>query len=160
MKNLVISLLVGLLVGSLVTGVVIWKIMPGMMLEVKESNYPLEETVSRIEQVAKDSNWQVPKIYNLQNSLHEAGYDDFGSLRVLSMCQADHAYKILTDDNNKKVSSMMPCRIGVYEDSDGKVFISRMNIGLMSKMFGGTIETVMGKVAAEEDRMLEGIIKQ
>ncbi len=160
MINPLVGLLVGLVVGSLVTGVIIWKVMPRMMLEVKESNFPLEETVSRIEQVATENNWQVPKIYNLKNSLNEAGYKDFSSLKILSMCQPDYAYQILTDDDNKKVSSMMPCRIGVYEDASGRVLISRMNIGLMSKMFGGTIESVMGNVAAEEDRILEEIVKQ
>ena len=70
------------------------------------------------------------------------------------MCQPDHAHKILSDDRNKKVSSMMPCRIGVFEDHMGKTYLSRMNIGLMSKMFGGTIELVMGTVAKEEHSML------
>ena len=45
----------------------------------------------------------------------------------------------------------MPCRIGVYETKDGKVHIAEMDIGLMSKMFGGTIVKVMAKVAQEEE---------
>ena len=159
MKNLVFGV-IGLVIGSLVTGLVVWNVMPSMMLEVVESKLPFEETVTYIKSSAVESGWQVPKIYNIQNSLNQAGYDDFGSLKILSMCQPDHAYKILSDENNRQVSSMMPCRIGVYEDSDGRVLISRMNIGLMSKMFGGTIETVMGAVAEEEDRMLSEIIVQ
>ena len=38
--------------------------------------------------------------------------------------------------------------------------LSGMNIGLMSKMFGGTIEKIMGEVAKEEKDMLEGIIQE
>ena len=52
----------------------------------------------------------------------------------------------------------MPCRVGVYETKDGQVYISEMNIRLMSKMFGGIIEKVMGRVAEEEEEMLKDII--
>ena len=52
----------------------------------------------------------------------------------------------------------MPCRIGVYETQSGKVMISGMNMGLMSKMFGGNIAKVMGGVAEEEDEMLDQVV--
>ncbi len=52
----------------------------------------------------------------------------------------------------------MPCRISIYETYAGEVYISRMNIGLMSKLFGGKIEEVMAKVAAEEASIVERII--
>ncbi len=54
----------------------------------------------------------------------------------------------------------MPCRFGVYETKDGQVYISGMNIGLMSKMFGGIIEEVMGRVTEEEKEMLKDIIEE
>jgi len=54
---------------------------------------------------------------------------------------------------------MMPCRIGIYE-ADGEVYVTRLNIGLMSKMFGGSIADVMGKVSDEEHRMLSAIIAE
>ena len=77
----------------------------------------------------------------------------------MSLCQADHAYNILKNDIDKKVTAIMPCRIGVYEDKDGKVFVSGMNMGLMSKMFGGNIAKVMSGVAEEEHRILKDVIK-
>jgi len=158
MRSLVFGIIIGLVIGSLATGILVWKMMPSMMLEVKESKLPFEESVALIKSKALDKGWQVPKIYDLQNSLVEAGYKEFGRVKILSMCQPDHAYKILSIEENKKISSMMPCRIGVYESKNGKTYIARMNIGLMSKMFGGTIEEVMGKVAAEEHDMLHELI--
>jgi hypothetical protein len=53
----------------------------------------------------------------------------------------------------------MPCRMGMYETQDGKVMISGMNMGLMSKMFGGNIAKVMGGVADEEAAMLATVVK-
>jgi uncharacterized protein (DUF302 family) len=132
--------------------------MPSMMVEVERSKLSFDDTVNTIQEKALANDWQVPKIYDIQASLMKSGYQDMTKLKILSMCQPDHAYGILSDDANKMVSSMMPCRIGVFENKDGEVFISRMNIGLMSKLFGGKIETVMGKVADEENRMLEGVL--
>lgn len=158
MSNLVIGLLIGVIAGGLVVGLVFWKMMPKMMLNIKKSKLSFEQTVEMIESKALAKGWQVPKIYDLQNSLVEAGYKQFGRLKILSMCQPDHAHKILSIEENKKISSMMPCRIGVYESADGETYISQMNIGLMSKMFGGTIETVMGEVAAEEHEMIHELV--
>lgn len=158
MSKMIYGLLIGLVIGAAIAGFVFWKAMPSMMFEIEESKLPFDETVAEIEQAAIEAGWQVPKIYDIKSSLNKAGYAKFGNLKILSMCQPHHAYSILSDDANKMVSSMMPCRIGVYEDYDGRVLISRMNVGLMSKMFGGSIEKVMGAVGAEQARMLSHIL--
>ena len=78
-------------------------------------------------------------------------------VKILSVCQPDDAHKILSEDENKMVTAIMPCRIGVYQTGDGKTYVSTMNIGLMSKMFGGTIAEVMGGVAAKEQQIMQPI---
>ena len=150
----------GLVIGLIVMGVAVWTLMPGMMITVHESKLGFEETVSAINESAIERGWTVPKIYDIQASLKKAGHEDMTRVKILSICQPDHAYSILKDDTNKKVTAIMPCRIGVYETADGRVFISEMNIGLMSKMFGGTIAEVMGGVAEEEKEMLRDIVKE
>jgi hypothetical protein len=53
---------------------------------------------------------------------------------------------------------MMPCGIAVWEDDEGGVWISRMNTGLMGKIFGGTIARVMGgMVARDESKITAGV---
>jgi uncharacterized protein (DUF302 family) len=79
---------------------------------------------------------------------------------VLSLCKPKYAGEILSDDERKRVLAMMPCRIGVYESDRGDVFITQMNTGLMSKMFGGVVEKVMAEVSAEEHQMLNPLIRQ
>ena len=138
----------------------VWNIMPSQMLTVHESALDFDQTVATIETRATEAGWQVPKIYNLQQSLIKAGHSDMTRLSVISLCQPDHAYNILSDDDNKRVAAMMPCRIGIYETADGAVRVVGMNMGLMSKMFGGAIEEVMGKVSSEEAAMLKGILRE
>ena len=156
--NKVIILIVGLIVGVAATVAIGGAAMPSMMLEVRQSRLAFDETVTAIETAAINQGWQVPKIYDLQQSLIKAGHENMTRMRILSLCQPDHAYNILSDDKNKMVAAMMPCRIGVFETADGKVYVSQMNIGLMSKLFGGKIEEVMGKVATEEETMLRDLL--
>lgn len=158
MKTGVLLFLGGLVVGAIVMGVVMWMAMPGLMLNVSMSNLDFEETVSAIEQAAVEQGWMVPKVYDIQKSLQNAGHSDMTRVKVISICQPHHAYDILEDDGNKKVTAIMPCRIGIYEDQSGQVYVSEMNIELMSRMFGGTIAEVMGGVAAEEEEIFKGII--
>jgi uncharacterized protein (DUF302 family) len=157
MKTGIVLFLGGLVVGAIVMGVVMWMAMPGLMLNVNRSNLDFEETVSTIERAAVDQGWMVPKVYDIQKSLRNAGHSDMTRVKVIPICQPHHAYDILEDDG-KKVTAIMPCRIGIYEDQSGQVYVSEMNTELMSKMFGGTIAEVMGGVAAEEEEILKGII--
>ena len=61
---------------------------------------------------------------------------------------------------DRYISVMMPCTFAVWQGDDQKVYISRMNMGLMAKLFGGNIARVMGgKVAEDEKKILAGILK-
>ena len=152
-----IKFISGLLLGAVAMGAAVWVLMPGLMLEVHESKLDFDQTVTAIEQAYKANDWKVPHIYNIQKTLQSNGYPDVTPIKILSVCQPDDAYKILSEDANKKVTAVMPCRIGVYQAEDGKTYVSVMNIGLMGQMFGGTIAEVMGQVAAKERQIMEPI---
>ncbi len=74
---------------------------------------------------------------------------------LINLYQANHAYNILKEDNNKVISVMMPCTISVYQKSNGLVYVGTMNAGLLGTMFGGTVAEVMGgAVAAQQHKFL------
>lgn len=150
-------ILIGVLLGAAVALAVGWHILPDLMIKTEASNHNFDDTVKKIESKALKRGWMVPKIYDMQYSLQLAGHDDMSRLKVISLCLPDQAYSILSDDYNKKISSMMPCRVGVFEAADGKVYITRMNLDLISRMFGGKIEDVLTRVDTEEDLLLEDI---
>jgi len=150
--------ILGLFLGIIGTGFTVWTIMPKLMIQIHRSNKPFEETVSTIENNALRQQWKVPKIYDIQKTLHDADHADMTPLKILSICQPHHAYNILKDDRDKIVSAIMPCRVGVYQGKDGYTYIAEMNMGLMSQMFGGTIARVMGGVAMEEKAMIQPLI--
>jgi len=49
------------------------------------------------------------------------------------------------------VSSMMPCRVAVYEDEEGRVIVSHMNADLVSKLFGGNIAAIIADATSETE---------
>jgi hypothetical protein len=49
---------------------------------------------------------------------------------------------------------MMPCRVSVYPTTDGQVIISRVNTGLVSKLFGGPVAEVMAQATSESKQIL------
>jgi uncharacterized protein (DUF302 family) len=70
------------------------------------------------------------------------------------MCEPNAAVELLLKDEYKQLTAMMPCTIAVYEKSDGKTYISMMNLELMGKMYGGDVETMAVKLAPQMDAML------
>lgn len=155
----VTSIMTGLVAGVVLTGVAAWVMMPQVMITTHESRLGFDETLQTLQSTAAAKKWVVPKVYDLQASLKKEGYADMTRLSIISLCQPEYAYNILKNDADKRVSAVMPCRMGMYETQDGKVMISGMNMGLMSKMFGGNIAKVMGGVADEEAAMLATVIK-
>ncbi len=153
------SFLIGLIAGIILTGILVWKLMPKLMLTVRKSKLGFSETISSIEEQATKHGWAVPKIYNLQKTLQEAGHEDMTQVQIISLCQPDHAYRVLQNDENKKIAGIMPCRIGVYTDAKGDVYLTKMNVKLMSKMFGSTVAKVMSSVADEEKWILQDVVE-
>jgi len=160
-KNSVLKFVIALIAGVLLTGIVVWQVMPRMMINVHQSRLNFEDTVSAVnESVTKQKDWKVPAIFDIQKNILDAGHQDMTKVKIVSLCQPHYAKKILESDDDKKVSTMMPLGIGIYETKGGQVYISTMNIGIMGMMFGGTIADVMEDAGEDIEEMLEDIAKE
>lgn len=149
----------GLVFGVILTGVLVWLVMPGMMIVTHESKLGFEDTIAAIQQAMDVEDWASPGTINLNKSMAKHGEQFDPQVRVIQLCKAPYAREVLTTD--RYVSCLMPCTISVWEDDAGKVHVSKMNTGLMGKMFGGTIAKVMGgKVADEEKAILASVVKE
>jgi len=129
--------------------------MPQMLLE-RASPLGFDETLARIEKNAKELGWKVPKKWkvNFRGNMKRATGKDIGPNRVLKMCEPNAAVDLLVQDRYKMLTAMMPCTIAVYEKSDGKAYVSMMNLELMGKMYGGDVETMAVKLAPQMEQML------
>lgn len=74
---------------------------------------------------------------------------------LVNLCNAEHAYKAIAQDDNKKISVFMPCTISVYEKNDGTTWIGYMNAKLLGDMFGGAVAETMAEVNADQQDFIK-----
>lgn len=158
MKNILL-ILTGFVFGIAAAVFIFIKIFPSQMILTKESRYGLDETVDMIDSSSAENGWAVAKIWDLGDRMIKAGYEDAPNVKVVEICHAENTYNVLKNQDDMFISVLMPCRMAVYEYSDGRTFISRMNIGLLSRLFSPNVETVMTGVAEDDKKILSGIIK-
>jgi uncharacterized protein (DUF302 family) len=152
------SLFLGVIIGFLLMGVAVWFAMPPMMINVHKSAQGFDETVTAVENaVAAQPGWKVAKVFDIQKNIIDAGHEGMTRVKIVTLCNPHYANRILTEDRDKVVSTMMPLGIGVYETADGSVYMSEMNVGLVGMMFGGTIAEVMGDASADIGKMMAAV---
>ena len=127
-----------------------------MFLE-NESKYNFAETVEKLTAEIEKKTWKVIVVHDLQETLKKNGTDVL-PIKVFALCHPKHSSKILLKDDERIISSLMPCRVSVYEKSNGKSYISRMNTGVLAKSFGGIVEEVMVASSNEVEEILSSLI--
>jgi len=159
-KSLGINLSIGigaLIAGILITLVILYMSAPGMMMMEDESKYDFEETVDRFETAVNEAGWSIAGHHDMQAVLDSHGHDII-NIEIFELCSSKYSAQILKLDDERIVSPLMPCRISIYEKSDGKTYIGRMNSTLMARPFGGVINEVMQQAAMETEEILDGLI--
>ena len=150
MKHLVLSIAIGLISLTAFS-------QKQLMLE-NESKKSFEQTIEWIEKIAKEHKWKVTHVTDLQMSMEKNGYKVL-PVKVLALCQPHHAVKVLGKDDERIVSPMMPCRVSVYEKSDGKTYLSRMNTKMMAANFEGPVKELMVVTFDEIEKMIKPILE-
>ena len=152
----VLQVLIWVIVGMVLMGLIVWFTMPLLMLVKLRSKLTYDETISALsENLTKKQDWKVLNVNDYKKST-----EDFVTLeRVgsVNICNPRYASKILADDKNRGVTAFMPLGLGVYEDKKGQVFVSKLNVGLLGKMFGGTISEVMGAAGKDLSEVVNSV---
>jgi len=127
-----------------------------MLIEV-ESPLGFDETLVKLEENARYMGWKVPKKWkiNFQKNLQKVTGVDIGKNEVLKMCEPEAAARILVHDEYKLLTTMMPCTISVYEKSNGKTYISIMNMEMLGMIYGGVIAEIAAELAPQMMEMIK-----
>jgi uncharacterized protein (DUF302 family) len=128
------------------------------MLIESLSKFDFPTTIDKLNSIVIESGWKIPAVHDLQNTIKNFGKDIL-PIKVLEICHPKHSSRLLELNDERIVSTFMPCRISVYEKSDGKVYISRLNGALLSKSFGGIVEEVMSLANNEMEDMIRPLIR-
>jgi uncharacterized protein (DUF302 family) len=137
-----VSLVVGFVLGVAATGIAGWVAMPGMMIVTGQSRLGFDETVAALDDAITKQGWTSPGTMDMQASLAKHGHAFPHRVKIIKLCHPQYASDVLTTDRH--IACLMPCSIAVWEGDDANVYISKMNTGLMGKIFGGNIAKVMG----------------
>ncbi len=115
-----------------------------------------KETLAKLEANAKALGWKAPKKWkiNFQLNLKHVTGRDIGKTRVLGLCAPEAAADILEHDELKMLTAMMPCNIAVYEKSDGKTYISMLNMEALGDLYGDVVKKAAAELAPQLKQML------
>ncbi len=159
MKNYLIGGLGGFVLGIALTFYLVFAMSADLMLLEDESQYNFEQTEAKLRESIKAQGWVVPTVHDLQKSMAKFGHE-IKPVKVFEVCEPNIANKVLSASDDRIVSSLMPCRISIYEKNDGKTYISRMNSGLMAQVMSPLIIEVMSEASAQNEVILEAILKK
>jgi uncharacterized protein (DUF302 family) len=157
MKKMLTGLILGGFIGLAIAFAAVYFSAPSMMFKENKSTHDFETTIAELEKSVEAHGWKIPHVNDLQATMKKFG-KEVRQVKVYEICQPDHAYKILSQDDERIVSALMPCRIAVYEKSDGTVYLSVLNAGLMSKPMNRLIRSTMSDAAAETEAILLPLI--
>ena len=144
-------MLLGLLIAFFIT--------PSLMFRQDQHQQDFDATVAALEEVIEKRGWKTPVIHDLQATMKKFG-KDVRSVKVLEICHPDHSYEILSQGEERIVSSMMPCRISVYEKEDGSVWISRINYCIKAKPMSPVIRKTMSAAAADVEEIIAEVMQE
>lgn len=157
-KRMLLGAGLGFVAGVAMTAVLTVVGMRSLMIVRKQSTKGFDETVAELEKQVKANGWSMPGVVDLTASMTKQGVDFKPRVKLIKLCKAEYAAEVLAD--NRHLATLMPCTLAVYEGDDGGVYVSKMNTGLMGKVFGGTVARVMGGfVSRDEARMLESVVR-
>ena len=120
------------------------------------SKYGFEETMNQLTELVPENEWKIIQILDLQETMRKNGKDVL-PVKVVEMCKPDYAYQLLSEDSQRIYSNMMPCRVSVYEKSDGNTYISRMNSAMFAEQIGGVMQGVMSNAFDDVEKMIKGM---
>lgn len=122
-----------------------------------ESKLSFTQTIDSLKHFGNQNGWKVLTIHDLQQSLKKNGKEVL-PINVIELCNPKYSYEVIKDDNSKLISTMMPCRISVYEKANGKTYISRVNPEFLSNNFNDSKSEGMAKAIEEIENILNKLI--
>jgi uncharacterized protein (DUF302 family) len=127
-----------------------------MLFKQVKSPYDFDKTVKvLVERINKQPGWHVVTVIDQEKEILKYGGPDVGPVKIIKFCNAKYAGEMLSNDRTKFMAVKMPLSIAVYQDSNGRVYISLMNGYLLTRMLSLTPESkIMEKVVRDIQAIL------
>lgn len=134
------------------------KLMAAMMSEQK-SRLGYKETIAALQETAKKRGWEVGPAMDMQQAMIKAGQKGARPFTMLTMCKKDLAENLLKAQMANKAMPFAPCRLSVFEGTDGKTYIAKPNTEMMAQTAAPAFAPLLKKFVEEEKALLAGIVE-
>ncbi|MEI6852332.1 MAG: DUF302 domain-containing protein [Bacteroidota bacterium] len=124
-----------------------------------ESPFDFETSVEKLTETINEAGWKTPAIHDLQQTMRNFGKDVM-AVKVFEICHPKHSSRILELNDERVVSALMPCRISVYEKTNGITYFSRINSALIAGSIGGIIAEVMNDATHDVEIIIQKTISK
>jgi uncharacterized protein (DUF302 family) len=124
-----------------------------------ESPFHFETSVEKLTETINEAGWKTPAIHDLQQTMRNFGKDVM-AVKVFEICHPKHSSRILELNDERVVSALMPCRISVYEKTNGKTYFSRINSAMIAASIGGIIAEVMKDATHDVEIIIQNTISK
>jgi len=159
MKSRIIVQLIIYLFGIILGILIMVEFSADLLIREEKSKFGFEETVTTFENAVVEAGWVIPAVHDLQASMAKFG-TEVRKVKVFAICYPEHASKILSGSDERIVSSMMPCRVSIYEKEDGAVYFSLVNARRMSAGMERNVRKVMKAAYEDMEVIISGIIEE
>lgn len=130
----------------------------GQFFVENKSKFGFNETLTELTRAIQEGGWRLVYVHDLQETMARNNKEVL-PVKVLELCSPSHAYTILENDERRTFSSMMPCRISIYEKLDGKTYVSQMNIELLGSAIKNEMQEIMNLSYREVQNFVSQILE-
>jgi len=120
------------------------------------SRFEFGKTVDLLVAEAERRDWKVPAVHDLQMSLAKSG-KTVKPVKVIEICKPQYSGRMLELNDERIISVMMPCRISVYEKTDGQAYVSLINAGELASGLPANIAGVMKEASDETFEIVKSV---
>ena len=131
---------------------------PSLFLEDRSSK-SLALTVEAFQANVAAYGWTILGVDNIAEVLAERGYT-VAPVLVFNACSGKYSSKLLGSDDTRFVASMIPCRVAIYQTSQGEVVISRMNAASLSEKIGGDAGAVIKQSGQDMETIIQTTLQK
>ncbi|MFW6352058.1 MAG: DUF302 domain-containing protein [Bacteroidota bacterium] len=125
----------------------------------KESKYRFEETIAMIQKSAKAAGWTIPVKHDIQDILMKSG-ETSPPATIIALCKKSIATRVMGIEDANEILALMPCRIAVYEKSDGKTYVSWANLSKANLEVNTPKSTILNDAAEELKAIADNVVKE
>jgi uncharacterized protein (DUF302 family) len=103
------------------------------MLIKLSTDKSVSETAAALQAAVQANHFGVMQVHNLKETMAKKGVAFARECLIFEVCQPQQAKKVL--DENMSLSTALPCRISIYEESD-KTVLATLKPTTLLAMFG------------------------